>query len=104
MAGLPELAWRSSLDLATKTPSPVHIAPAAFVDHIRRYNPECWAAITKYGVTPDTLRMLRKCCAECKRLATKPERVLNALAESKMTSDRKFETRNESRSSHRIPR
>lgn len=86
MAGLPELKWRSSLDWGMKNPSPLHIAPAAFADHIRRHNPACWSVLASHGVTQDTLKLLRKCCAECKRLATKPERVQKALGYRRLGS------------------
>lgn len=85
MAGMPELAWRSSLDWGTKNPSPVHIAPAAFTEHIRRHNPDCWTALASEGITPNTLRMLKTCCAECRRLAMKPEQVVKALVGGKIT-------------------
>lgn len=85
MAALPELTWRSSLDWGMKNPSPLHIFPAAFADHIRRHNPACWSVLGSHGVTPEALKLLKTCCDECKRWATRPERVRRAFVEGKMT-------------------
>jgi hypothetical protein len=79
IAGVPELAWRTSLDRGTKNPSSLRITLPAFADHIRRHNPKCLKALIRTGTTPETLRLLRSCCEECRRLAAKPERVRRAL-------------------------
>jgi len=83
MAGVPELTWRSSLDYCTKNPSRLHIALPAFMDHIRRHNDLCLKSLLQDGATPENLRRLRRCCAECRHLAEKPERVVEALQEGK---------------------
>jgi len=83
LAGVPEVTWRSSLDYCTKNPSRLHIALPAFMDHIRRHNDLCLKSLLQDGATPENLRRLRRCCAECRHLAEKPERVVEALQEGK---------------------
>jgi len=79
MAGLPQLTWRSSLDYCNRNPSPLPINLAAFADHIRRHSPKCFDALQTDGPTPQNLRLLRTCCEDCRRLATRPDRVSRAL-------------------------
>lgn len=81
MAGVPEMAWRSSLDACTKSPSRLHINPPAFKDHIRRHNPELLRTLLATGATQGHLKQLAKHCDECRRLAAKPKLVLQALKE-----------------------
>jgi hypothetical protein len=81
MAGVPEMTWRSSLDACTKHPSRLHINLPAFKDHIRRHNPELLRSLVVDGATEGNLRQLAKHCAECRRVAARPELVLRALVE-----------------------
>jgi hypothetical protein len=75
VAGLPELKWRSSLDWGTKNPSLLDIHPAAFLDHIRRHNPKGLAILESQGATRNALKVLKECCAACRKLAALPNRV-----------------------------
>jgi hypothetical protein len=81
MAGVPEMTWRSSLDACTKHPSRLHINLPAFKDHIRRHNPELLRSLVVDSATEGNLRQLAKHCAECRRVAARPELVLRALVE-----------------------
>jgi hypothetical protein len=81
MAGVPKMAWRSSLDACTKRPSRLHINLPAFKDHIRRHNPKLLRTLVADGATAANLRQLAKHCEECRRLAAKPGQVEKALRE-----------------------
>lgn len=79
MAGLPELSWRSSLDYGTKHPSSLRICLPTFADHIRRHNPRCLEAFEREGVNEVTVKLLRPCCEDCRKLSWKANRVRDAL-------------------------
>jgi hypothetical protein len=84
LAGRPEMKWRSSsFDYCTKNPSPQPINLPAFVDHIRRRNPNCLKSLLVDGVTDENRKLLKSYCVECRRLAAKPEWIKRALQEGK---------------------
>ena len=62
LAGVPEMAWRSSFTLYAETPHAAHITLSAFVDRIRRNSPKCLSALLSDGPTKENRKLLRSCC------------------------------------------
>jgi len=83
LAGRPEIAWRTSFDYCTKNPSELPICPDAFLDHVRRHNPDCFHDLSDNGVTEENRKLLRRCCEECRRVAEQPEWITRALQAGK---------------------
>jgi hypothetical protein len=83
LAGLPEMAWRSSFDYCTKNPSSNQIRPEAFLDHIRRHNPNCYRDMLDKGATEENRKLLSRCCAECRRLASNPKWIARVFEDGK---------------------
>jgi hypothetical protein len=81
MAGVPLMAWRSSLDSCTKNPSRLHINFPAFTDHIRVHDSDLLRALVADGPTKSNIKKLAGLSDECRWLAAKPERVARAIAE-----------------------
>ncbi len=79
LAGVPEMKWRTSLERGRKNPSNQQLAPSALAEHIKFRNPSLLQRLLSDGPTGDSLRLLSKCCSDCKAFSAKPETLLRIL-------------------------
>jgi len=79
LAGVPEMKWRTSLERGRKDPSNQQLAPSALAEHIKFRDASLLQRLLSDGPTGDNLRLLSRCCSDCKAFSAKPETLLRVL-------------------------